>query len=114
MLKWSPSWGEICYFAYGLTTIEFHDDLYSSIEDALKKTPTDKLPQKDFENHILTKRPNIQKIKWPDPLTGPQEETLMTFVRNSIHHPDNKNRPIHTHQQLRESIEIMIDLIKNP
>ena len=33
LLKWSPSWGEICYFAYELPTVEFHDDLYCSLQD---------------------------------------------------------------------------------
>jgi len=114
LLKWSPSWGEICYFAYGLSTIEFHDDLYSAIEDQLKTTPTDRILQVNFENHIINKRPNVTKVKWPDSTNGPQEETLMTFVRNRIHHPDNTNRPEVAPIQIEQSIEAMLDIIKNP
>lgn len=114
LLKWSPSWGEICYFAYGLSSTEFHDDLYSSIEDGLKNNPTDRVSQTDFESHIRNQRPHINTVKWPDSTQGPNEETIMTFVRNRIHHPDNADRPICTPDQLRESIETMLDIVQNP
>ena len=114
LLKWSPSWGEICFFAYGLTTIEFHDDLYSAIEDGLKRSSTDRISQVRFEDYIAQKRPNIVKIKWPDLVNGPEEETIMTFVRNSIHHPDNTDRPAPSPELIKESVMVMLDLIKNP
>src|SRR5690606_15639379 len=31
---WSPSWGEINYHAYGMATIEFHNELYGFIQEA--------------------------------------------------------------------------------
>lgn len=111
LLKWSPSWGEICYFAYDLPTVEFHDDLYSSIEDKLKTNPSQKISQEDTENWLVSKGQN-KEIKWPDSVRGPQEETLMTYVRNKIHHPDNLARPIYTPEQLKESIDRMIGLLK--
>lgn len=114
LLKWSPSWGEICYFAYDLPTIEFHDDLYSTIEDGLKSNPTDRIPQTVFENYILQKRPSMIKVKWTDSLRGPKEETIMTFVRNRIHHPDYTDRPRVAADQLKASIEAMLDIVKNP
>ena len=119
LLKWSPSWGEICYFAYGLPSVEFHDDLYSTIEDSLKTNPGDKVSQADFEKHIRTKIPDIinknkNKVKWSNGSNNLIEETIMTFVRNSIHHPDNKYRPEASPEQIKDSIDIMLGLIKNP
>jgi len=111
LLKWSPSWGEICYFAYDLPTIEFHDDLYSSIEDKLKTTPSQRVSQDDMENWLVSKG-QTKEIKWPDPIKGPQEETLMTYVRNRIHHPDNAARPMYRPEQLKDSIDRMIALVK--
>lgn len=106
LLKWSPSWGEICYFAYDLPTIEFHDDLYSSIQDK-NGTQTIAVTESWFISQGQTK-----EIKWPDPKTGLIEETLMTFIRNRIHHGDNQNRPMYSQQQLKDSIERMIGFLK--
>lgn len=112
VLKWSPSWGEICYLAYDLPTIEFHDELYSSIEDILKTDRSAKrVSQNDVENWFVNKK-HTKNIKWPDSINGPQEETLMTYIRNRIHHPDNQNRPMYKEEQLRKSIGIMIGLLK--
>lgn len=113
-LKWSPSWGEICYFAYGMATVEFHDDLYSAIEDSLKVNPEDRVEQTVFERHVLSKEPATQMITWTDGKGSSKSETIMTFVRNKTHHPNNPNRPVYTPEQMKESIEIMLDIIKNP
>jgi AAA15 family ATPase/GTPase len=109
LLKWSPSWGEICYFAYCLSTTEFHDDLYASLQDRENK---EKICE--IESWFVNTKNFIKEIKWPDPVRGPQEETLMTFIRNRIHHGDNQNRPMYTPAQLKNSIEIMVNLLKNP
>ena len=106
LLKWSPSWGEICFFAYGLPTVEFHDDLYASLQD---KNGTETIAATEA---WLASGGQIKEIKWPDPIREPQEETLMTYIRNRIHHGDNQNRPMYTPEQLAESIERMIVLLK--
>lgn len=113
VLKWSPSWGEICYFAYGLPTVEFHDDLYSSVEDQLKTSSAQRISQEDVEGWFIGKG-QIKEIKWPDPIRGPQEETLMTYVRNRVHHPDNNDRPSYTPEQLSDSISRMVGLLQTP
>ncbi|MDP2649841.1 MAG: AAA family ATPase [bacterium] len=111
LLKWSPSWGEICYFAYNLPTTEFHDDLYSSIEDYLKTSPSQKISQDDTENWFILKS-QTKEIKWINSSGITIEETLMTYIRNRIHHGDNQNRPMYSSGQLKDSIERMINLIK--
>lgn len=105
LLKWSPSWGEICYFAYNLPTVEFHDDLYASLQD---KNGKERIAE--LETWLLTKG-QTKEVKWPDPVHGPQEETLMTYIRNRIHHADNASRPMYTPEQLAESIKRMIGLL---
>lgn len=113
LLKRSPSWGEICYFAYNLPTVEFHDDLYSSVEDKLKTSPSQRLSQEDTEAWFITKG-QTKEVRWPDPINGPKEETLMTYVRNKTHHPDNTDRPQYTPEQLKDSIERMIAMLRIP
>ena len=60
----------------------------------------------------LSTKGQSKEIKWPDPVNGPTEETLMTFIRNRMHHGDNQNRPMYTPEQLKDSIERMITLLK--
>ncbi len=106
LLKWSPSWGEICYFAYNLPTNEFHDDLYASLQD---KNGLERVS--DIETWLISKGQS-KEIKWTDADGNPQEETLMTYIRNRIHHGDNQSRPMFMPKQLAESIKRMISLLK--
>lgn len=110
-LKWSPSWGEICYLAYNLPTVEFHDDLYSTIEDRLKTTPFDKISQEDVESWLQAQG-QMKEVQWSDTSGNVRNETLMTYIRNRIHHPDNQNRPTYNNNELRDSIERMLLLIR--
>ncbi|MDD3190801.1 MAG: AAA family ATPase [Candidatus Pacebacteria bacterium] len=106
LLKWSPSWGEICYFAYDLPTPEFHDDLYSSLQD---QNGTETIAS--AEAWLIANGQN-KEIKWTDDKGNQVEETIMTYIRNRIHHNDNQNRPAYTVEQLRDSIQRMIDLLR--
>lgn len=106
LLSWSPSWGEICYLAYDLPTIEFHDDLYAAIQDK-NKTETIAATESWFINQGQTK-----EIIWYDEKGNKTEETLMTYIRNRIHHADNQCRPLYTPEQLKDSIERMVVLLK--
>lgn len=106
LLKWSPSWGEICYFAYNLATIEFHDDLYSALQDREGKEQL-----KDFESWLINKG-QTKEISWNDATGVTHNETLMTYIRNRIHHGDNTNRPMYSPEQLKDSTQRMIALLK--
>ncbi len=110
-LNWSPSWGEICYLAYDLPTVEFHDDLYGSLEDRFRGSPTAKTSQVDFDLWLVG-HGYPQDMKWNDSRGKPRSETLMTYVRNRIHHPENHFRPDYTEAQLAASIKGMCDLLK--
>ncbi len=109
LLPWSPSWGEICFFAYDLPTVEFHGDLYCALQERENKGRIS-----DMESWLSGTKAVPQNIQWTDAAGAQQNETLMTYVRNRIHHGDNQNRPMYTPEQLRQSIEKMIVLIKNP
>lgn len=37
--------------------------------------------------------------------------TLQTFIRNHIHHPENRQNTIYTENELKQSIEEMIQLL---
>ncbi|WP_202330636.1 ATP-dependent nuclease [Mesorhizobium sp. L-8-3] len=110
-LQWSPSWGEISYLAYDLPTVEFHDDLYCSLEDRFRSSPVKKTSQADFDQWLVDQG-HPREIRWVDANGAQREETLMTYVRNRIHHPENRHRPEHSEEQLAESIKRMCQLIR--
>lgn len=110
-LGWSPSWGEICYLAYDFPTVEFHDDLYCSLEDQFRSSPIKRTSQADFDMWLVSKG-HQKEIVWTDGNGVKREETLMTYVRNRIHHPENAHRPAYTEAQLSASIELMCRLIR--
>lgn len=110
-LAWSPSWGEICYLAYDLPTTEFHNDLYGSLEETFKLNTTGNTRQSDFEDWLAAQG-HLKEIQWYDAKGNVQAETLLTFVRNRIHHPENSQRPDYTTDQLKESIARMRKLIR--
>jgi len=123
--NWSPSWGEINFFAYDMPTIEFHDELYGYLHEryvtgAQNKTDAENRgKQTDFEIHYLQTKIPVAK-KWTPEFGGsPKSEehvTLPTFIRNKVHHPENKTMQSvnYTDAELRSSIEKLIEVVQNP
>ncbi len=112
LFPWSPSWGEINYFAFNYPTIEFHDELYGYLQEL-----SEKYKQDEFEDWLRNQ--GISKDKeWIKEINGnPQKRekvTLPTFIRNKVHHPENKTMrdAKFTEDELKRSINVMIDLIK--
>ncbi len=110
LLKWSPSWGEINYFAYDIPSIEFHNDLYSSLQER------ENFPSiASIENWFTNTKKFSKEISWFDSKEQKQKnETLMTYIRHRIHHADYKDRPEFSRGQLKDSIERMISLLRTP
>ncbi len=104
-----PSLWVINYEAYNLATVEFHDELYWYIYDKIK--PKD---MKEFDiylwKHWFQQNINRVQLNWKD-----YPVTLGTFIRNKLHHPENINMQSEyfSNEELRESIDKMIDIINN-
>jgi hypothetical protein len=111
LFPWSPSWGEINFRAFDMPTIEFHNELYGrlqEVQNAWKETV--------FETFLQSK--GVSKTKqWIKVNNGnvlsPYDITLLTYIRNSIHHPENTHNGIFTDNELKASIETMISLIES-
>lgn len=111
LFPWSPSWGEICYKAYNLPTVEFHNELYGYLQ-----SQRNLVYETDVDNH-LTKEHSLQKCKkWKKQKGNKISEssvTLPVFVRNHIHHPENPNTrdcPL-TSEDLLESTKILFNIV---
>jgi predicted ATP-dependent endonuclease of OLD family len=107
---WSPSWGEINYFAYGMITVEFHNELYGYLQTINRVNEI-----KDFES-ILNQKGILKNKTWLREKDGnimPTQVTLMTYIRNHIHHPENQHNARFTDDELQESISKMLQIIKD-
>jgi predicted ATPase len=109
---WSPTWGEINYLAYNLETVEFHNELYGRLQEVSENWQLGQI-----DNYLASI--GVQKSKsWTQEKNGlvhnTYDVTLMTFIRNKIHHPENVTMQEfdYTHEELKESIETMIKILK--
>jgi predicted ATP-dependent endonuclease of OLD family len=106
LFPWSPSWGEINYNAYDLPTVEFHNELYGYLQDKSRKTNID-----DFDQYLKNER-GISDLKKYKRNGLEKVITLCTYVRNQIHHPENKNNIQFTKVEFRKSVDLLMDLLK--
>ena len=110
LFPWSPSWGEINYSAYDLPTVEFHNELYGYLQEKEGQYSI-----KEIESYFSQTKGIPQSKKWIK-VVGTKKQsledvTLMTFIRNSIHHPENTLNNAYTPEELKFSIQEMIKLI---
>ncbi|MEM8493538.1 MAG: AAA family ATPase [Pseudomonadota bacterium] len=109
LFPWSPSWGEVNFDAYGMATVEFHNELYGWLQE--KHTLRD---EKTVEAYLTSQGVHKTK-KWIRERNGVAETaydiTLCSYLRNSIHHPENRNNPRYTDTELLKSIETLISVL---
>lgn len=114
--RFSPTWGEINWHAYDLPTVEFHNELYGFLQ--AKATDEDKQNycEENFDTWLNGKLSTEQNKIWikikSDSSTENTNRTLQTYIRNSIHHPENTSNNKYTDDELRKSTQKMIDFIK--
>ena len=97
------SMNEINYLAFGDATTEYHNELYSYIygNKNLKKEFDDKQKKREY----VRIRKNGEKVQ--------EQKSLTEYIRNQIHHPENKENAPFTHEELIASINAMRDFLSN-
>jgi predicted ATP-dependent endonuclease of OLD family len=107
---WSPSWGEVNFSAYDLPTIELHNELYGFIQEQTSSTS-----EQAIEAYFTSKGVSLSK-SWVrmsgGTLRPPQDITIFTYIRNTIHHPENTQNAPYTDVELRQSTSEMMGLIE--
>ena len=110
MFPWSPTWGEINFKAYKLPTVELHNELYGRLQDMNVK-----FSERDFEQWINAQGIQFSKhwarVNSDGTVRQPYPVSLQTFIRNQIHHPENRQNTLYTEDELKQSIEEMIRLL---
>ena len=110
IFPWSPTWGEINFKAYKLPTVELHNELYGRLQDM-----NGKFSERDFEQWINAQGIQFSKhwarVNSDGTVRQPYPVSLQTFIRNHIHHPENRQNTLYTEDELKQSIEEMIRLL---
>lgn len=105
-----PTWGEINYRAFEVCSNDFHNELYGHIQHYLiaKCGGASEGRTDDF----LVARGIARDCEWKRDSGSSSARTLPVYVRNSIHHPENReNQPV-TKEQLRKSTELLIRVVE--
>lgn len=131
LFPFSPTWGEVNYFSFGVASVEFHNELFGYIQEQFNQTQLKVLQGEELDEKkirkIINKLTNenafdeylidqglLQNIQYiragNDGKLSEQKKTLPLFVRNIIHHPENTKNSF-SNDQLVESIQLMIPII---
>lgn len=110
LFPWSPSWGEVNYVAYDLTTVDYHNELYGWIQEK-HKLWNETAVEQYLENKGIEKNKQWVRIRNGQP-QSPYDITLCSYIRNSIHHPENTSNIPYTETELSDSIALMKTAIK--
>jgi len=115
--RFSPTWGEINWFAYDLPTVEFHNELYGFLQAEAIDENIENYFEDKFDDWLESKLNSEQSKIWiklkKDGSIENTNRTTQTYIRNSIHHPENTLNARYTNEELKESIQEMINLISN-
>jgi len=103
-----PSLNLVLHYVFDMYTVELFDELYGYIEENVGN------PTSFADSHKINHRKKTRlKVYTKGKKKGQTEiETvcIAEYVRQSIHHPENKLNPIYTPEELKESIDWMLPL----
>lgn len=111
-----PSLNEVNYIAFEDVNEEYHNELYGYLQrKAIEENPRNQ-HEKDFDNWLESKGCPKDK-KWTREKDGitqsTQNTTIETYIRNFIHHPENKINEKYTIEELTNSINKMKDIVSS-
>ncbi len=113
--RFSPTWGEINWHAYDLPTVEFHNELYGFLQAKATNEDEKNYYEENFDTWLKDKLNTEQNKTWTkikqDGSTEDTNRTLQTYIRNSIHHPENTKNDPYTDEELRKSINLLIGAV---
>jgi len=92
ILMANTSYSEVNYEVFEIATNDYHNELYGFLEETNKAKLSSLPKEKKWKNE----KRNIT-----------EEVSLSTYIRHSIHHPENTSNPKFTEKELKESIETL-------
>lgn len=127
LFSFSPSWGEINYFAFGVVSEEFHNELFGYLHNKVSSL------NKSYDSGNKTVGKSIASFdSWLDEqskviktnskhqnkFNNNTDKTMPVYIRNYIDHPrdfidsaGNNIREKPTREEIRDSIDFMVELL---
>lgn len=101
----------INYFAFKLPTVEFLDELYGRFQEVVTNNKSS-LREEDIVKE-LTRRKVTTSMTWTRNTKTPKSYPVQTcvYIRNYIHHPENKYNNMYTEVELQLAIQELISAI---
>jgi len=107
---------EINYLAFELPTVEFHNELYGFIQAKAIDKDENNYFENRFDSYLQSKGFKHHVKPWVklkiDGTTEKLDRTTQTYIRNFIHHPENTHNKKYSDEDLKKSIEKMINLLR--
>lgn len=111
-----PSLNEINFTSFGDFSEEYHNELYGRIQEYAVSIDPKYSKEKEFETWLVGQG-LIQQKQWKRIIGGVVQPgynvTLQTYIRNTIHHPENKQNAMYSYPELTASIVEMRSFIHN-
>lgn len=106
------SWNAINYYVFGVPSVEFMDELYGHFQNKVSENKGSMFERdiiKELNNQGVKSTEKWKKEKMSkDRKTKILEESIVplcVYVRNSVHHPENRNNDKYTVDQLLGAIK---------
>jgi len=110
------SLNEINFTSFGDSSEEYHNELYGEIQAHAMAMDSKYSREKEFENWFV-EQGMAQSKQWKRISGGSVQAaynvTLQTYIRNTIHHPENKHNAMYSYPELTLSINQMRSFIQN-
>ena len=110
-----PTWGEINYRAFGVYSVEFHNELFGWVQRHLEalKSNGKAAGNNEIDDFFKKNGVPVDRVWIRTPSLERFDATLPMYVRNSIHHPENhENAPV-SDAELHESIEHLVRVVES-
>lgn len=105
---------EINYLAFQLATAEYHNELYGCLQNLAIVDDRDNYNETSFNTWLDEKGCKQTKVWKKINSSGKYHEqtcVLQIYIRNFIHHPENKNNEKFSDNELKQSIDEMRKII---
>ncbi|TAX38140.1 AAA family ATPase [Rhizobium leguminosarum] len=106
LFPWSPSFGEVNFKAFAMSTVEFHNELYGYLQSKYN------LPKFADVDSFLSSKGVPSDHTWVHDGTGKSHTVSeCTYVRHCIHHPENTINSTYAEAKLDASTKKLISAL---
>lgn len=108
-----PTWGEINYRAFGICSVDFHNELYGRVQWHIELGLEEGKEAGEARiDDFLRQKGRPQSMTWTRTSGASNARTVHTYVRNCIHHPENTVNARFTEAQLQDSTAALVAIVE--